>query len=135
MALRDYDGDNDQDLIVGAGDWTDYGWDHAYDANGRWMNGPLHGFVYCIENTGSDAEPHYSTILKGSRPARRILMSMDGHRQTLLTLIKMVFRSDLVSSSMVLPISKMGIKNISTILHCIKLTADDGVWADDRHSS
>ena len=57
----DYDGDNDQDLIVGAGDWTDYGWDHAYDANGRWMNGPLHGFVYCIENTGSDAEPHYSS--------------------------------------------------------------------------
>lgn len=48
----DYEGDGDQDLIVGAGDWTDYGWDHAYDAQGNWRNGPLHGWVYLIENTG-----------------------------------------------------------------------------------
>ena len=56
----DYDGDGDHDLVVGAGDWTDYGWDHAYDKNGRWRNGPLHGYVYLIENEGSDAEPAYS---------------------------------------------------------------------------
>ncbi len=30
----DYDGDGDHDLIVGIGDWTDYGWDHAYDNHG-----------------------------------------------------------------------------------------------------
>ncbi len=36
----DFDGDDDQDVIVGVGDWTDYGWDHAYDANGQWRNGP-----------------------------------------------------------------------------------------------
>ena len=30
----DYDGDGDHDLIVGVGDWTDYGWDHAYDNHG-----------------------------------------------------------------------------------------------------
>jgi predicted neuraminidase len=56
----DYDGDGDHDLIVGVGDWTDYGWDHAYDNHGRWRNGPLHGFVYLIENEGSDSVPAYS---------------------------------------------------------------------------
>ncbi|MBM83038.1 MAG: hypothetical protein CMJ78_20960 [Planctomycetaceae bacterium] len=56
----DFDGDGDHDLIVGVGDWTDYGWDHAYDNHGRWRNGPLHGYVYLIENSGSDDEPKYS---------------------------------------------------------------------------
>ena len=56
----DYDGDGDQDIVAGVGDWTDYGWDHAYDANGRWNNGPLHGFIYLITNNGSDQEPDYS---------------------------------------------------------------------------
>ncbi|MEM9018757.1 MAG: hypothetical protein AAGC68_17240, partial [Verrucomicrobiota bacterium] len=46
----DYEGDGDQDLVVGIGDWADYVWDHAYDAQGRWRNGPLHGWVYLIEN-------------------------------------------------------------------------------------
>jgi hypothetical protein len=41
----DYDGDGDQDLLVGVGDWTDYGWDHAFDNQGNWQNGPLHGFI------------------------------------------------------------------------------------------
>lgn len=56
----DFDGDGDQDLVVGAGDWTDYGWDHAYDAQGRWRNGPLHGYVYLVENRGSDDSPDYA---------------------------------------------------------------------------
>ncbi len=56
----DYDGDGDQDLIVGVGDWTDYGWDHAYDQHGQWRNGRLHGLIYWIENSGSDAAPDYS---------------------------------------------------------------------------
>ena len=55
----DYEGDGDHDLIIGVGDWTDYGWDHAYDSQGRWRNGPLHGHVYLIENQGSDAQPKY----------------------------------------------------------------------------
>ncbi len=55
----DYDGDGALDLIVGVGDWTEYGWDNAYDANGRWMNGPLRGYVYFIRNTGTSAAPTY----------------------------------------------------------------------------
>ena len=46
----DWEGDGDQDLVVGIGDWSDYVWDQAYDAQGRWRNGPLHGWVYLIEN-------------------------------------------------------------------------------------
>ena len=57
----DFDGDGDQDIAVGTGDWTDYGWDHAYDAAGRWRNGPLHGNVYIISNQGSDEEPNFTS--------------------------------------------------------------------------
>lgn len=46
----DYDNDGDEDLIVGVDDWSDYGWDNAYDRAGNWTNGPLHGYVYLIEN-------------------------------------------------------------------------------------
>lgn len=56
----DFDGDGDHDIVVGTGDWTDYGWDHAYDASGRWRNGPLHGQVYLIRNVGSDPSPEYA---------------------------------------------------------------------------
>ncbi|MFK5924321.1 MAG: exo-alpha-sialidase [Verrucomicrobiota bacterium] len=56
----DYDGDGDQDLVIGVGDWSDYGWDHAYDAQGRWRNGPLHGYVYWLKNEGSNMEPKYA---------------------------------------------------------------------------
>lgn len=56
----DYDGDGDQDLIVGVGDWSDYGWDDAYDQSGQWKNGPLHGYVYLIENKGTAEKPAYT---------------------------------------------------------------------------
>ncbi len=54
----DYDGDGDQDLVVGVGDWADYGWDNAFNRKGEWTRGPLHGFVYLLKNNnGSYAEP------------------------------------------------------------------------------
>ncbi len=42
----DYNGDGRLDLIVGIEDWSEYGWDDAWDAKGKWTNGPLHGFVH-----------------------------------------------------------------------------------------
>ena len=55
----DYDGDGDQDLVVGSGDWSDYVWDFARDAQGVWHNGPLHGYVYLMRNSGTDKAPKY----------------------------------------------------------------------------
>lgn len=46
----DYDNDGDLDIIIGIDEWSDYGWDNAFDLNGKWKNGPLHGYVYYIEN-------------------------------------------------------------------------------------
>lgn len=57
--MVDYDGDGKNDLIVGVGDWTEYGWDNAYDENGRWMNGPIRGYVYVLRNTGTNEKPAY----------------------------------------------------------------------------
>ncbi|MCA9124216.1 MAG: VCBS repeat-containing protein [Planctomycetaceae bacterium] len=55
----DYDGDGALDVIVGVGDWTDYGWDNAYDSNGNWTNGPLRGLVYLLHNRGTTEKPSY----------------------------------------------------------------------------
>ena len=62
--LVDDDGDGDHDLIVGYGDWSDLGWDHAYDSDGVWRNGPLHGYVFRCENTGDAEEPNYADPVK-----------------------------------------------------------------------
>lgn len=55
----DYDGDGATDLIVGIEDWSDYGWDDAWNARGDWKNGPLHGFVYWLRNKGTNDAPVY----------------------------------------------------------------------------
>lgn len=60
----DYDGDGTLDLIVGVGDWTEYGWDNAFDKQGRWTCGPLHGYVYLICNTGTTEKPQYDKAQK-----------------------------------------------------------------------
>ncbi len=48
--LVDYENDGDLDLIVGIDDWSEYGWDNAFDSTGKWKNGPLHGYVILVEN-------------------------------------------------------------------------------------
>ena len=60
----DYDGDGALDIIVGVGDWTEYGWDNAYDSKGNWTNGPLRGYVYVLRNRGSTAKPTYDEPAK-----------------------------------------------------------------------
>jgi hypothetical protein len=56
----DYDGDGVSDLVVGVGDWTDYGWDNAFNSQGKWTNGPLHGYVYVIRNKGTKEKPVFA---------------------------------------------------------------------------
>jgi hypothetical protein len=56
----DYDADGRLDLVVGIGWWGDYGWDNAYDRSGTWKNGPLHGYVFFLRNTGTSEKPVYA---------------------------------------------------------------------------
>lgn len=48
--MVDYEGDGDLDVVVGIDDWSDYGWDNAFNDQGEWTNGLLHGFVFLLEN-------------------------------------------------------------------------------------
>lgn len=52
----DWDGDGKFDLLVGIGDWEEYGWDNAFNAAGEWTRGPLHGYVYWLRNVGDDKD-------------------------------------------------------------------------------
>lgn len=63
-SLFDYDGDGVDDLIIGADDWREYGWDDAYDDQGNWTNGPLRGFVWWVKNTGTNESPVYGKAQK-----------------------------------------------------------------------
>ncbi|NLS93353.1 MAG: VCBS repeat-containing protein [Planctomycetaceae bacterium] len=70
-SYADYDGDGAADLIVGTGDWSEYGWDNAYDDKGNWTNGPLRGRVYVLRNEGDNKRPKYAApqeIMAGGKP-------------------------------------------------------------------
>ena len=56
----DYDGDNNLDLVVGIEDWSFYGWDDAWNHDGEWTNGRLHGFVILFHNEGTTDKPQYT---------------------------------------------------------------------------
>ncbi len=64
----DWEGDGDQDIVAGIGDWSEYEWDHAFDAQGRWRNGPLHGWVYLIANNGGTYADEAVKIEAGGAP-------------------------------------------------------------------
>lgn len=57
----DYDGDSKLDLVVGIEDWSYYGWDDAWDSQGEWVNGPLHGFVLLLRNEATNDAPRYAS--------------------------------------------------------------------------
>lgn len=67
----DFDGDQKLDLVVGLELWSEYGWDDAWDHQGHWKNGPLHGLLYLLKNTGSTEQPAYASpvlIQAGGKP-------------------------------------------------------------------
>lgn len=64
--MVDYDGDGVTDLIVGIDYWADYKWEKgnagpepSYTPEGKWIYGPLHGYVYLLRNKGTDDAPDY----------------------------------------------------------------------------
>lgn len=68
----DYDGDGALDLMVAVEDWSYYGWDDAWSADGKWLNGPLHGWIYFVRNTGTTAEPKYAKPVFIEAAGRRL---------------------------------------------------------------
>lgn len=62
--IVDFDGDGNNDIAIGVGDWSEYGWDDAYDEHGVWKNGPLRGYVYIARNTGTNEQPAYAKAEK-----------------------------------------------------------------------
>ena len=61
----DYDGDGVHDLLVGHGDWSDFGWFTEndwwkdYNWQGVWTGGPLKSHILWLRNQGTDAAPEY----------------------------------------------------------------------------
>ena len=71
--LVDYDGNGKLDIVAGIGDWLDYGWDDAWDSNGKWENGPLRGLVYWFPNAGEPGSANSETpspqqVMAGDKP-------------------------------------------------------------------
>ncbi|MDZ4689232.1 MAG: VCBS repeat-containing protein [Planctomycetaceae bacterium] len=56
----DFDHDGALDLVVGLEDWEHYGWDDAFNPQGEWTHGPLHGYVYLVRNTATTDQPKYA---------------------------------------------------------------------------
>jgi hypothetical protein len=56
----DFDEDGALDIVVGLEDWEHYGWDDAFNKQGEWTHGPLHGYVYLVRNTAMTEQPKYA---------------------------------------------------------------------------
>ena len=58
--LQDMNGDGRDDVLVGVGDWSGYGWNDRYDAKGNWTNEMVTGYVYLAKNVrGAGPEAEY----------------------------------------------------------------------------
>lgn len=60
----DYNGDGALDLTIGIEDWAEYGWDRAFNEQGEWTRGPLHGQIYLRLNRGTTEKPDYAEPVK-----------------------------------------------------------------------
>jgi hypothetical protein len=58
--MTDYDGDQLTDMVLAIEDWSEYGWEDAWDKQGKWQNGPLHGLLFWRKNIGTEADPKYA---------------------------------------------------------------------------
>lgn len=78
--FHDIDGDGVPELIVGSDYWDDY-WPNGlewndegyrgYDDAGRWLGGPLRGYLYAFKNKGTLSEPRLERgypLLAGETP-------------------------------------------------------------------
>lgn len=76
----DIDGDGALELVVGTDSWDDY-WPNGlewndkgyrgYDAAGRWLGGPLRGYLYAFKNTGTLDRPELAKgrlVMAGENP-------------------------------------------------------------------
>ncbi len=77
--LADFNGDGVHDLLVGHESWDDFGWFNTndwwtkYDPQGRWQGGEPHGWVYTLQNLGTNNEPKWAEpqqLLAGGRPVQ-----------------------------------------------------------------
>lgn len=73
----DFDGDGKSDLVVGHGDWSEFGWFDknewwkGYNWQGVWTGGRVRGRVFWLRNEGSEAEPVFTApqpILADGKP-------------------------------------------------------------------
>ena len=59
--LRDFDGDGRDDILVGVGDWREYGWHRCYDdIRQAWTNGRVRGLVYLLTDLAKTGDPKWS---------------------------------------------------------------------------
>lgn len=73
----DFDGDGKTDLLVGHGDWSEFGWFDKnewwkyYNWQGVWTGAPVHGRVFWLRNEGTETAPRLGVpqpILADGKP-------------------------------------------------------------------
>lgn len=63
----DFENDGDLDIVIAVDDWSEYGWDNAFNEKGVWTNGPLHGTIYLLEQTANGVYEAPKAIQAGGK--------------------------------------------------------------------
>lgn len=64
----DFENDGDLDIVIAVDDWSEYGWDNAFNEKGVWTNGPLHGTIYLMEQSVPGIYEAPKAIQAGGKP-------------------------------------------------------------------